>query len=159
MSLPYKKLILHGGLHKMIRHPYWEKCLSNKFQEWSGKKFIWGKSDCCIFAGDCIESMTSINPMNNFIHKYAHDIYKTKKEALSLIKNSFNDLPSCIEKVLGKPKNINFAKRGDLVLFASGQYSHICGIVNLSGSKITALSLKQGLVEFPLSDGHLSWEI
>tara|TARA_A100001015_G_scaffold298161_1_gene380546 strand:+ start:156 stop:587 length:432 start_codon:yes stop_codon:yes gene_type:complete len=143
----------------MIRHLYWEKLLNNKFQEWSAKKFIWGKSDCCIFAGDCIESMTNINPMKNFIYKYADSEYKTKKEAMSLIKNTFNDLPSCIEKVMGKPKNINFAKRGDLVLFASGKYPHICGIVDLTGSKIISLSMKDGLIKFPLSDGHLSWEI
>jgi len=143
----------------MERFKDWEIRLHKKFLEWSEVDFQWGEKDCCIFAGDCIEAITSKNPMTDFIKKYSNNPYTNKREAILLIKNSFSDLGSCIEQVLGKPRDINFAQRGDLVLLKNNNSWRICGIVDLTGAKITALSLKDGLVKLPMSDGYLSWKI
>ena len=58
---------------------------------------IWGKTDCCQFVGECVESVTGENPARYF--RYAGE-----KAARSLIK-TYGGLDGLLTSVFGEPSH------------------------------------------------------
>lgn len=52
-----------------------------------GKRFRWGKIDCCLFACDCIEAMTGVDPAAPYFRSDGVAKYATKWAADQLIVN------------------------------------------------------------------------
>ncbi len=119
--------------------------------------FVWGKSDCALFAADGILAVTGVDIADDFRGKYA-----TEAEAMALIKSVCNgatvaDAAVCARKKhgleewvdkKGKPRPL-MARRGDLVVFNAPTGSMVAGLVHLSG-QIVAQGEK-GVYLFPIS--------
>ncbi len=97
--------------------------------------FVWGKSDCALFAADGILAVTGVDIADDFRGKYA-----TEAEAMALIKSVCNGatvadaavycaqkhgLEEWVDKK-GKPRPL-MARRGDLVVFNAPTGSMVAG--------------------------------
>ena len=140
-----------------MRHSGWEKKLEAVFKEWSQKDFVWGESDCCIFASDCVEAMTGKNLYSVYLSKGKK--YKSKEEAEKCLSEYSGDLKSCWSGLLGEAKLPLLAKRGDVVLAKLPNGDELAGVVDLSGRYIKAVKEKGGTVNLPLKWGVCSWSI
>ncbi len=75
--------------------------------KYAGKRFEYGRSDCCLFVGEMIEAATGVNPMIGFA-------YKNKSQATALIKQH-GDIEAAITSALGKQIDVDKAVDGDVV--------------------------------------------
>lgn len=55
----------------MNRKNNWAKLLADKIKEYQTIPFEWGKSDCCLFACDCIKEICNIDPAENHRGTYS----------------------------------------------------------------------------------------
>ncbi len=91
-----------------------------RFSDWTTRlqayisqphKFEFGKWDCCLFACDCIQVMTGLDPAAELRGKYT-DL----KSAIALV-NSVEEIADRLTKQFVMPPiPVPFARRGDLVL-------------------------------------------
>lgn len=130
----------------MSRHQDWEAKL-NRFLETVGP-FEWGTNDCCMFAVSAVESITGVD------HGIKYRGYKTKTGAARRL-STYGGVDGIATLELGEPKNINFAKRGDVVLFdiGNGDSLGVC-----LGSKIAAVS-ESGLMFINMSESKKVWSV
>lgn len=85
------------------------------------RPFQWGESDCCLFAANVVEEITGIDYAKGFRG------YDSRNGAVKKLRElGFSSLEQAISSVL-KPKNKNFAMRGDVVLIRNAG-RHIAGI-------------------------------
>jgi hypothetical protein len=90
-----------------MRNREWSKFLADKICEWMDYKFKWGKKDCCIFVGECIEVMTGENPQKEFMGKY-----RSEKGAFRILREVGG-----IDGVLGRKYekiDLKMVQRGDV---------------------------------------------
>lgn len=71
--------------------------------------FAWGKSDCCIFAANCVDAQWDTKILDSDIFKE----YKDKKSALALIKKH-GSLSAIMDLFMEKSER---PCRGDIVVF------------------------------------------
>ncbi len=99
----------------MRRLEDWPTQLGRTIDAAMTKEFQWGAHDCCLFACDCVEAMTGVDPMVEFRGAYA-----SKREAVRALKARYGPLSETAETIarhLGAPRvEANFAKRGDIGL-------------------------------------------
>jgi len=130
-----------------MKRKNWENILSNAILESTNTKFVWGESDCIMWTTSIIEKYTGVDLASELRGKYS-----TEKEALKLLKEK-NLYTRTVEK-LGEPmKNINFIKRGDLVLSIKDEMG-IC-----IGNKIAFLTKEDGTTFHPISVCKYAWSI
>jgi hypothetical protein len=132
----------------------WEKLLDDYIQKMALRPFKWGKCDCLIFSSDWCKIATNIDPMSK---KKAKDpdtirgLYNSEESAKELIKQyrkSVRDIMDVHFKRLG----VNFAKRGDIVL-----YKNAFGVV-LGRGKVV-LKTENGMISVNVSDCQLAWGV
>jgi hypothetical protein len=140
-----------------MRYSEWEKKLEKVFREWSSKDFIWGESDCCIFASDCVEAITGKNLYEQYLREGKK--YKTREEADSCMSDYAGALKDCWVNLLGKEKPPLLAKRGDVVLVRLPNGDELAGVVDLSGRYVKAVAEKGGTLNLPLRWGVCSWSV
>lgn len=92
-----------------MRIENWSKRLADEIEAARGKSFEYGTFDCCIFAFDCVIAITGEDKAAELRG------YKSKTEALKII-SRYGSLEAMVTALLGEPKHIAFAKRGDVVL-------------------------------------------
>lgn len=133
----------------------WEKQLSNYFETVKDMPFEWGTCDCLIFASDAVYICTGIDPMSKKKKSDPYPVrgaYTTKDEARELIKSYRKPLRDIMD-VRFERKNVNFAKRGDVVF-----YKNAFGVC--AGRGIAFFKSEDfGLEIINLSDCVLAWEI
>ena len=138
----------------MIRKQDWQTQLSIYFEKVREKSFKRGEHDCALFVCNCIEIMTGVDFAKDFREKY-----KTKKQAYEILKSKgYEGLSEIAFAKLGEPyKNINFAKRGDIVTLVCEEGISI-GLIDLSGREAITTGEK-GLTYYPKDQWLKAWEV
>ena len=111
--------------------------------KYSGLPFSYGQ-DCCQFVGECIESITGVNPIED-LH------YSTEAEAIKIIKKH-GGMQEVITHYLGEP--YDGCKDGDA-----------CMIDNNNGELAAAMIYKgrvvarveSGLMDYPIERALMVW--
>ena len=131
-----------------MRSQDWPIILARKIEEAEHEPFEWGVNDCCLWVAFIIEAMTGIDYAKDF-----RDIKYAEKDIKELLNNK--SLKVTIVSILGNPININFAKRGDVVLgsFKNRETLGIC-----IGEK-TAFKSPKGLHQVPTLSCECAWRI
>ena len=111
-------------------------------------KFEWGTNDCCMFAVGCMASITGVD------HGKPYKGYKTALGASRRIEKA-GGIENIAIDALGAPKPLKEAKRGDLVLFKTGEDVALGISV---GDKIVAVG-EDGLIFLPFSEGVKAWSV
>lgn len=112
------------------------------------KDFKYGSHDCCMMAGNIVKAITGEDPLSGYRGKYGN-----YKKAMSILKNAPDGLESLVTEVLGEPKNINYAKRGDVV-FYNGDTLGIC-----TGMKSIFPEINGGVVYKDTLECSIAWDI
>lgn len=105
-----------------MKHPDWQRRLTEVIRAAEKRPFLWGEHDCCLFAADCAEAMTGENFAAGWRGTY--DSGNGAKKALLRGGGS-------LEKVLAKYLDevpVKLAQRGDIAVVMSGG-SRCAGVV------------------------------
>lgn len=141
-------------MSKLTRFQNWEERFTNYVNEYMNKPFKRGQHDCALFVCNVVLEMTG----HDFAEEY-RDKYETKEQAYELLKKfGFKDLLQLAKKKGGKPyENLNFAKRGDVVLIQNEE-GYSLAIIDLTGR--TALTTgKDGLIKVDRGRWLKAWSI
>lgn len=133
----------------LTRVPDWELRLSQLVTQRLAMPFAWGENDCVLFAADCIEAMTGIDPVAKLRGQWAN-----QGEAVRAIAR-VGGLNAAVD-ALGLPSIAPlFTQRGDLVLHRRDGTDAlaICVGGQLAGPSET------GLLFFGLEQGVMAWRI
>lgn len=138
----------------MSRKEGWENELAVYLDKVSTRSFKRGKHDCALFVCNCIKILTGVDYAAEYRGKY-----KTKKEAFQMLKErGFEDLSKIAFGKLGDPyKNINFAKRGDLVTLDCKEGISL-GIIDMTGKRAVTTGEK-ALTYYPKDQWIQAWEV
>lgn len=94
-----------------MRHPQWATRLPETLRAAMSRPFSWGEHDCCLFAADCAIAVCGVD-----IAEKVRGRYKTKSDALRVLKTEFGDLETGLSSFFTKIEPDN-AARGDIVMF------------------------------------------
>lgn len=128
-----------------MRLDHWEKRLQAYLDGIGG--FVWGKTDCCMFAVGAVREITGVDHGKSYKHKTELGAAKTIKK--------HGGVAAIATKHLGEPKSPMFAQRGDVVEIDT-QFGAALGIC--VGARIAAMSA-DGLVYLPLPKAKQAWSI
>ena len=129
-----------------MRLENWQSLLSAHLRKIGA--FQWGTNDCCMFAVGCVKVMTGVD------HGKQYRGYKTALGAYRRIKRA-GGIDAIATAALGAPKPLKQAKRGDVILFKTGDDVALGVSV---GDKIVAIG-ENGLIFLPFSDGLQAWSV
>lgn len=105
-----------------MRNNDWLKQLRETIQAASGRPFLWGENDCCLFAADCCVAVCGVDPAEQYRGKY-----KTERGAKGALKRTHGSLEgawdACFKRV-----DVSLRQRGDVVLFDS-EFGRCVGVV------------------------------
>lgn len=87
----------------------WEERLAEYVEAQRATAFAWGKTDCAMFASDAVLALTGSDPFAEYRGRYS-----TETEAERLIDEAGGFEALCT-RLLGEPKPVACARRGDLV--------------------------------------------
>lgn len=139
--------------------------LDTYLREHANDKFEWGVQDCCLFAANAIQAMTSVDIADDFRGKYTDET-----SAFALIKTvtggttvadaaahcaTRHGLTEWVDKT-GKPQPLR-AMRGDLVVIDNAGHL-IAGIVDLSGRYVAAMS-ETGIIRLSIMSIVRAWHV
>jgi len=103
---------------RLRRRTDWPTRLMSVIDGAMDKPFRWGTNDCCLFACNCIQAMTDVDPAAHFRGRY-----DDRQAATKMLREYGGTLETVIERIsadLKFPKiEQNFAKRGDFALIAN----------------------------------------
>jgi hypothetical protein len=91
----------------------WLEELDRTFSYARGRRFEWGRHDCCLFAARCVRAISGENKRILF------PPYRKRAEA-QLILEQLGGMRALITRALGEPKPTSFATIGDVVLIEMG---------------------------------------
>lgn len=94
-----------------MRLENWPTKLSNAIEQAKDKPFKWGVFDCVTWAADAVLAITGIDYFDQY-----RGTYKTKKEALAIIKTEFETIENPLNELF-TPIKTTMAGRGDVVLY------------------------------------------
>ena len=144
--------------YQMTRRPDWPARLEAYLLRHASEKFKYGRSDCCLFVCDVLETMTGVDPAASFRGNYS-----SSKGAAGQIR-AFCGRPSLkvlVEKIceqLGMPKIApGLARRGDIALIKRPR-DYSVGIVGLDGRTVLVLA-RSGIVKVPLSAAESAFRV
>lgn len=133
----------------LTRVPDWELRLSELVTQRLGAPFTWGENDCVLFAADCIEAMTGIDPAAQWRGQWA-----SQGEAVRAIARAGGLQAAVSALALAEVPRL-FAQRGDLVLHRREGTDALAICV---GGQLAAPS-ETGLLFFGLDQGVMAWRI
>jgi hypothetical protein len=104
-----------------VRVDNWPAVLADKVEEWRGRALDYGHADCFQFAGDVVLALTGLE------HRDAFPEYVNRDEATDILRE-YGGPAGIITSVLGQPKSVGQAMRGDLVVadFGDGPAVGVC---------------------------------
>jgi hypothetical protein len=129
-----------------MRLDNWEKLLNDYLFQVG--PFEWGANDCCLFAANGVLAMTG----KDYAAEYRG--YKTAKGAFSRLQKN-GGVQGLATKAWGAAKPALMAKRGDPVLFDSGDGLALGLCI---GAKIAAVG-QDGLVMLPMNQAIEAWSV
>lgn len=91
----------------------WFEALTAFIEANRDRPLAWGEWDCCQFAAAAVAVMTGID------YRSAFPAYENEVEARALLANQ-GGIEALISSVLGPPKPIAWAKRGDVLAIETG---------------------------------------
>ena len=89
----------------------WTRRLYDVIEAHREAAFGWGEHDCCLFAARCVDAMCDTDYEAGLQAEYQDEC-----SAMEYIA-SFGSIKSAVKSWLGKPQNLAFTQRGDVVLF------------------------------------------
>ena len=100
----------------MLRYSDWPERLSNFILQRNNTPFEWGKSDCCLFALDAVQTINGSDPAHFFRGRYS-----TMRSAFKLLKEfSGGGVEETVEKIfmeMGRKQiPLDLSNSGDVVL-------------------------------------------
>ena len=127
------------------RFPDWDQRLARFIESRRRRHFSWGKHDCCMFAADAAKVITGKDLAAEFRGRYRTALGAKRKI------NAYGGLREVLTAVLGEPKSILAASRGDLVLIPADGFRESVGVC-IGGRSIFAG--EQGVV---IRDNEAHW--
>ncbi len=145
----------------------WEAALETVFTEAESKAFSYGTFDCSIFAADCVEAISGIDPLEDFRGTY--DSRVTALEQLEafghgnlvqavdyqLKLNSWKRVRSTNKKGCG----IGHVQRGDVACIRDRNNCPSLAVVDFSGRHVVMPATEGGLATRPLYNAFIIWGI
>lgn len=131
----------------MSRLPNYRSRLFSVIGKYEREKFVYGKTDCAMFAASCIEAITGTDPAAAFRGKYTTVIGGMRKLKTH---TGFTDRQEWISS-MGNSVQPAFAQVGDIAIINNpdgDEDGYSLGVVG--GSFVLAMGLN-GLVRLPLS--------
>jgi len=150
----------------MKRVENWE----NKFLRFIDKRMKlpmeWGKTDCFLFAVDCIQVITGIDCDHLQKDKKFRGRYQTSRGGYKILKNisggGVSETFAMIAEELNLPilKNNNFSRRGDIALYnIKSEMGGIREVLGVVLGPFVLIQGKSGLLSFPISGATKIWSI
>lgn len=131
----------------------WETRLSSVIEYYQEVEFIWGKTDCFLFVGDCIKAITNIDLMSRARGTY--DSNETAKKELKA--NLRGELKRAWYKIASELENCREAQRGDIGLITLGGKEQYCGVVF---DNVLFIRTKNGLMRKNIKQNNIQlWRI
>ena len=155
----------------LTRTPHWATREFDAFLRANARApFVWGKTDCCLFPADAIQSFTGTDLAADFRGKYTD-----QASAFAAIKSiaSGTTVADAVAYCAGKASLVEWthplcAQRGDLVVMQNigtaqlteqdAQDSLIAGVVGLDGTSLLTVG-ERGLVRLPLTAVQRAWKV
>jgi hypothetical protein len=129
----------------------WENRLAAYLNTHRTSPFVWGINDCCLFACNCVITMTGTDPGKKYRGRYTTQLGATR----ALKRYGGGSIKTAFSAVFGPIKPRLNAGRGDLVLIDT-EYGHAVGV--LLGGAVWAVSTT-GLVSLPLNRVLGCWQV
>lgn len=120
-------------MKKPLKKTNWYASLVSYIRANQNTPFQWGQFDCCLFACNCVEVMTGIDPGAKYRGQYA----SAKGSLKTLKKLGGGNITTAFSAVFGPLKPRLNAGRGDLVLVAQN-HEHLVGV--MIGGQVYAAS-------------------
>lgn len=119
------------------------------------REFKYGDFDCAMFAADCAQAVTGIDPAASVRG------YESKTAAYRIIA-SYGSMEAMITSLLAQePIHPSAARRGDFMLgtvdLGPGENGEIIGVC--VGSRVAYPSITRGLRLLPRSTARLAWRV
>jgi hypothetical protein len=104
-----------------MRLDNWPQLLARKVEEWRDRPFVYGSQDCLQFPAECVLAITGLDYRDRFPQ------YESEMAAGRILVRC-GGLDGLIISVLGKPKPVAAAQRGDVVAgdFGNGMTAFVC---------------------------------
>jgi len=100
------------GAVSYTRHPQWERRLYQAMADWYNKPFVWGESDCCIFAADIVRAVYDVE----MFHGCGWEGYQTAQGAYAKLKKKGFDSPQDMMSKIACSVPLGKARRGDIMV-------------------------------------------
>lgn len=138
----------------MIRFEDWHARLGAHIQAASGRPFVWGEHDCCVWACDGILAMTGVDPMTELRGRYLTAL-GAARALKAFAGGGLDETAEHIASLLHAPEiPVLTAGRGDCVIADAeydGGYAPALGLVAMNGRQalfagpvgLTAISLRE----------------
>jgi len=122
-----------------MRHADWRARLAATVEHWRRQPFVFGRTDCALFASDCITALTGMDPAAPYRGRYG-----TADEGQALLqRNGFSSLLG-LASTIGKIVPVREAVYGDIGLVANAdRFEHSFCLVN--GETVLAVRPNGGL--------------
>lgn len=133
----------------MTRTEGWELRLAEAIEAARGQAFAWGVHDCATFAFDVRRAMTGQDAAAAWRGRYS-TLIGAHRQLRRMGSATFAEAATAI---LGPPKPLALASRGDIVLSVGDPAFGVC-----LGATCVFL-LPHGLVAMPLSSAAMAWGV
>jgi len=129
----------------------WEAALNRYIDECRPRPFKWGEHDCATFCAGAVQAITG----NDYFAPF-RGMYADEESAGAIVAEwAGGEYESLISSILGEPKLIGFANRGDVVL--SMRYR--LPTIGVCLGEHSAFVTKKGLTFAPTCDSEKAWSV
>lgn len=133
-----------------MRQKGWRGKLADLITARASQPFVWGKNDCVLFAADCYEAVTGVDPASSFRGKYDSEM-----SALRAIHTySGGNLTDACLKMLGYPSK-RPPSDGDIVMVKTPNGDAL-GVFADARAVVVG---EKGLIELPASQILSVWKV
>lgn len=136
-----------------LRRRGWERCFNHAIERARSRVFKLGAWDCCIFAADCVNAITGVDPAQDHRGMTQLQAARTIKAAGGL--SAFVAAMATRAGLVARP--VACAQRGDVVLLAGDGFFDAT-IAVCVGAEAVAPG-KSGLVFQPMAGARACWHI
>jgi len=134
-----------------MRIEKWETALARYIEQCRSIPFKWGEHDCATFCAGAVQAITGEDLFAPF-----RGLYADEESAGAIVAEwAEGDYEALITGIVGEPKAVEFANRGDIVLSLRYRLPTIGVCVGERSAFVT----KKGLTFAPTIDSEKAWSI
>ncbi len=138
----------------MTRREDWEVRLFERIEEWRGREFSYGKTDCCAFGGSVVEAITGTDPWAEW-----SGTYNDAESAMAALRSKgYKTLYAALVATLGKALPVAVARRGDPV-YASHDTADFPQVGICLGQLSISWGSESGLIQVPTLNLKRAWHV